>query len=229
MIAPSGRMNDETRLAADRHTEARVCMVATQIAARGVTAPRVLDAVLQVPRHRFVPPELEASAYEDRPLHIGFGQTISQPYIVALMTELLELGHQDRVLEIGTGSGYQAAILSVLAAEVVSVERNPQLAEQARKRLKALGYANVTVQTGDGTLGCPERAPFDAIVVTAGAPRVPESLQAQLTLTGRLVCPVGSRESQCLLKLVRSPTGIERYKHIPCMFVPLLGQEGWTD
>lgn len=202
-------------------------MLAHQIAARGVRNPHVLAAMASVPRHRFVPESLTDSAYEDHPLPIGGGQTISQPYIVALMTELLELGPEDRVLEVGTGSGYQAAILSHLAGEVYSVERQPDLAEKARAVLRELGLHNVHVLVGDGTLGLPAHAPYDAIIVTAGGPRLPPALLEQLALGGRLLCPVGDRHVQRLLKLVRTEEGYTELPSIDCVFVPLVGEAGW--
>jgi len=204
-------------------------MVESQIIARGVHDPRVLHALREIPRHRFVPAELQPHAYEDRPLNIGCGQTISQPYIVALMTQLLELRVTDRVLEVGTGSAYQAAVLAVLAAEVITIERQETLAERASERLVELGYANVTVVTGDGSLGYPSGAPFDAIIVTAAAPRVPPSLKAQLAPGGRLVCPTGARGFQSLTRLVRKGDDFEEHHDIRCVFVPLLGKEGWEE
>lgn len=204
-------------------------MVESQIAARGVADPAVLDAMRRVPRHHFVPQELRANAYEDAPLAIGEGQTISQPYMVALMTELLELGATDKVLEIGTGSGYQAAILGTLARQVVSVERLSDLADRAQQTLESLGIRNVLCQVGDGTLGWREEAPYDAIIVTAGAPCVPNALEDQLALGGRLVCPVGPRDSQQLIKRIRTPQGIHTETSIKCMFVPLIGAEGWGE
>jgi len=190
------------------HTEferERRRMVERQIAARDVHDPRVLDAMRRVPRHRFVPPERRDQAYADHPVLIGCDQTVSQPYIVAIMTELLALTPTDRVLEIGTGSGYQTAILAELAEDVVTVERHEALADSAQQRLDELGYDNVSVIAGDGTLGCPDRAPFDAILVTAAAPRVPTASCDQLTVGGRLVCPTGSRDLQTLRTLVRTP------------------------
>ena len=202
-------------------------MVKDQIVARGVKDPQVLDVLRRVPRHHFVLPETKRQAYEDHPVLIGCGQTISQPYMVALMTELLELKPQEKVLEIGTGSGYQTAILAELAAEVVSIERNEPLADRARACLESAGYDNVTVLVGDGTLGWPEDAPYDAILVTAGSPQLPSSLEAQLAMGGRLVCPVGSRDIQKLLKVVRTTEGFREEAGISCVFVPLLGAEGW--
>ena len=202
-------------------------MVDRQISARGVFAPRVVEAMRRVPRHCFVPAQFEAYAYEDHPLQIGLGQTISQPYMVAAMTELLALRPEDRVLEVGTGSGYQAAILSLLARDVVSIERHAGLAEEASARLQRLGYANVHVYSGDGTLGYAPGAPYDAIVVTAGSPRVPEALMNQLALGGRIVCPTGSRDLQQLVKRVRAPEGYSETTGIACIFVPLIGEQGW--
>jgi protein-L-isoaspartate(D-aspartate) O-methyltransferase len=203
-------------------------MLKKQIAARGIEDERVLGAMRRVPRHLFVPRESRAFAYEDHPVQIGHGQTISQPYMVALMTEMLKIGPTDRVLEIGTGSAYQAAILAELAAEVITVERNEDLAERARNCLLELGYANVSVIVGDGTLGYPARAPYDAIVVTAAGPSVPPSLKVQLAIGGRLVCPVGSREIQTLVTLLRTEDGFDENMGIGCVFVPLVGEEGWS-
>lgn len=204
-------------------------MVETQIAKRGVRSRRVLEAMRAVPRHLFVPPEQERSAYDDHPLQIGFGQTISQPYMVAAMTELLDLRPEDRVLEIGTGSGYQTAILAMLAREVISIERHPVLSEQAADRLAGLGYDNAVVHCGDGTLGWPEAAPYDAILVTAGSPTVPRALKEQLTVGGRLVCPTGSRDVQRLIRIVRTETGFTEAHGISCIFVPLIGEQGWPE
>lgn len=203
-------------------------MVREQIEARGVTDPRVLDAMRRVPRHLFVPPDYRDLAYSDGPLPIGHGQTISQPYIVAYMTALLRLKGDEKVLEIGTGSGYQAAVLAHLAREVHTVERIPALAEQARRRLEALGLTNVTVHISDGTLGLPELAPFDAILVTAAAPKVPQSLLDQLADGGRLVIPVGSRGVQYLERWLRFGDEFRRQVLDPVAFVPLIGEEGWS-
>lgn len=212
----------------DPYAGEREAMVRHQIASRGIADRRLLAALRAVPRHCFVPPEIQRRAYEDRPLEIGSGQTISQPYMVAKMTELLELTPQSRVLEIGTGSGYQAAVLAELVAEVISVERFPELAETARERLDALEYGNVTVVVGDGTLGWLELAPYDGIVVTAAAPAIPQALQSQLALGGRLVCPVGSRDLQQLKIVARDAEDhFTEHESIRCMFVPLVGREGW--
>lgn len=194
---------------------------------KGIRDPRVLSAMEKVPRHLFVLPEYLPWAYDDRPLPIGLGQTISQPYIVALSTEALELSGEEKVLEIGTGSGYQTAILAELAKEVFTVERLPELSWEARERLRKLGYRNVHFRIGDGTRGWPEEAPFSAILVTAAAPKVPQSLLAQLSEGGRLVIPVGGRFHQDLW-LVRKEGGRPVYEHLcPVSFVPLIGEEGW--
>jgi len=197
---------------------------------REVRDERLLAAFAQVPRERFVPPELQQFAYEDRPLPIGEDQTISQPLMVALMTQALALKGDEKVLEIGTGSGYQAALLSVLAREVVSVERIPRLAESAAKRLQELGYANVRVYVAHRALGWPEEAPYDAIIVTAGAPEPPPSLIDQLAINGRLVVPVGSRYMQQLVRVTKSDRGITLERLGECRFVPLIAPgEGWPE
>ena len=202
-------------------------MVEHQIAGRGVRDERVLAAMRAIPRHRFVPISLASHAYEDRPLPIGQGQTISQPYIVALMTELLKIGAEDRVLEIGAGSGYQAAILGYLAGEVISIERLPEIAEQARRHLRALGIENVTVICGDGTEGYPEKAPYDGIIITAAAPDVPQPLIDQLAEGGVLVAPVGSRELQTLVRVEKKGEKTVTTSHGGVCFVPLIGEHGW--
>jgi protein-L-isoaspartate(D-aspartate) O-methyltransferase len=205
----------------------RAKMVRNQIEARGVHDPRVLAAMRAVPRHRFVPAYQIASAYRDSPLPIGEGQTISQPYIVALMSEMLELTGDEKVLEIGTGSGYQAAILGQLAAEVISVERFESLAQEARARLQELGYHNVRVDVGDGSLGWPPDAPYDAIIVTAASPELPPPLEDQLAEGGRLVAPVGPRWTQHLVRVRRRKGKLHREKTIGVAFVPLIGTHGW--
>ena len=205
----------------------RESMVTNQIEMRGVRDPRVLDAMRAVPRHHFVPAFQAASAYHDAPLPIGQGQTISQPYIVALMTEMLELEGDERVLEVGTGSGYQAAILARLAAEVISVERFAALAQEARERLADLGVDNVQVVVGDGSLGWPEAAPYDAIVVTAASPEVPPPLEEQLAEGGRLVVPIGQRWTQSLVRVRRKGGRLKRETTISVAFVPLIGAHGW--
>jgi protein-L-isoaspartate(D-aspartate) O-methyltransferase len=198
-----------------------------ELQALGISDPKVLAAMARVPRHLFVPPELRPYAYDDRPLPIGHGQTISQPYIVALSTQALALTPQDRVLEIGTGSGYQTAVLAELAGEVFTVERLPELSREAQRRLTALGYRNVKFKVGDGTKGWPEEAPFSAILVTAAAPQVPPSLVDQLAEGGRLVIPLGGRTSQDLWLLIKRKGRLEREYLCPCTFVPLIGEEGW--
>lgn len=213
----------------DEYAAQREQMVRGQIEARGVRDERVLAAMRAVPRHLFVPAYQAGAAYHDTPLAIGQGQTISQPYIVALMTELLELADHERVLEIGTGSGYQAAILAQLAAEVITVERFPSLAQEARERLARLGYDNVRVEVGDGSLGWPEGAPYDAIIVTAASPEMPEPLLDQLADGGRLVVPVGPRWTQHLVRVRRQGGTFRRESLIGVAFVPLIGQHGWQD
>jgi protein-L-isoaspartate(D-aspartate) O-methyltransferase len=204
-------------------------MVEVQIEGRGVHDPAVLAAMARVPREAFVPDDLARLAYADRPLPIGAGQTISQPYIVAAMTEALRLQPRDRVLEVGTGSGYSAAVLATIVAEVFTIEVVEDLAESARRRLGDLGYANVHVRHGDGSVGWPEHAPYDAIVVTAGSPDVPPSLLRQLAIDGRLVMPVGPLRSQRLIRIVRSGEDTyEREVLEEVAFVPLIGAEGWT-
>jgi protein-L-isoaspartate(D-aspartate) O-methyltransferase len=198
----------------------RQAMVETQIRDRGVADPRVLAAMTKVPRHLFVRESDIAAAYEDHPLDIGFGQTISQPYIVAFMSEALSVGAADKVLEIGTGSGYQAAVLGELAREVFTIEIVPQLAERSSALLKTLGYSNVRVRAGDGYAGWPEQAPFDAIIVTAAPDHVPQPLVDQLRVGGRLVIPVGRVEQQ-LLVMARVPGGLKEERRLPVRFVPL--------
>jgi protein-L-isoaspartate(D-aspartate) O-methyltransferase len=215
--------HDEYRLQRER-------MVEQQIRRRGVRNPRVLAAMGRVPRERFVPGNLRRCAYGDHPLAIGEGQTISQPYMVALMTELLDPCDTDRVLEVGTGSGYQTAILAELAAEVFTVERIPRLAEEARRRLEALGVENVRFRCGDGTAGWPEEAPFDRIIVTAAAPRLVEPLLDQLAPGGRLVIPVGGRYFQTLQLVEKDRDGTVRTRDEGgCVFVKLIGRYGWSD
>jgi protein-L-isoaspartate(D-aspartate) O-methyltransferase len=203
--------------------EARETMVREQIEARGVRDPRVLAAMRKVPRQEFVPVDVRTMAYADTPLPIGFGQTISQPYVVAFMSEALEIKPEDRVLEIGTGSGYQAAVLALLAREVYSIEIVEPLARQAEERLKRLGYENVRVRAGDGYQGWPEAAPFDAIVVTAAPDHVPQVLVNQLREGGRLVLPVG-RYEQDLIRIRRTSKGTTRESLLPVRFVPMTGE-----
>ena len=206
-----------------RTTQARERMLREQIEARGVTDARVLAALRAVPRHELVPEAQRDYAYEDRPLPIGHGQTISQPYIVALMSEALELDENERVLEIGTGSGYQAAVLGELAREVYSIEIVAPLAERAKLDLARLGYDNVQVRQGDGYRGWPEQAPFDAIVVTAAPEHVPQALVDQLAVGGRLVIPVG-RGVQELLRITRDEQGVHEERLLGVRFVPMTGE-----
>lgn len=190
---------------------------------------RVLNAMTRVRRELFVPSSSRHLAYEDRPLPIGEGQTISQPFIVALMTQALELVGTEKVLEVGTGSGYQAAILAELAREVITVERLQKLANTARRTLEKLGYTNVKVHSVEKTLGWPAEAPYDAIMVTAGAPRIPQELIDQLTVGGRLVIPVGSHWEQDLLQVVKQKEGFTAKNLTPCRFVPLIGEHAWRE
>jgi protein-L-isoaspartate(D-aspartate) O-methyltransferase len=213
----------------DGREKERLRMVETQIAARGVRDERVLSAMREVPRHLFVPESYQTEAYNDSPLPIGKGQTISQPYIVAVMTELLRLMPTDKVLEIGSGSGYQAAILGKLAQTVVTVERIPEVAEIARANLARVGITNVTMATGNGTIGYPEGAPFDGILITAATPSVPAPLIDQMSEGGRLVAPVGSRDLQELVRLTRQGERITRELFGGVVFVPLLGEHGWQE
>jgi protein-L-isoaspartate(D-aspartate) O-methyltransferase len=207
----------------DPFATARQRMVEEQIAARGVRDPAVLAALGEVPRHLFVPDSARHQAYADHPLQIGDGQTISQPFIVAYMTEAITPRATDRVLEVGTGSGYQAAILATIVAEVYSIEIISALAEQAARRLHDLGYDNVTVRTGDGFAGWPEMAPFDAILVTAAPDTVPPPLLEQLKVGGNLVIPVGVGDQQ-LVRWTRTASGFERETLLPVRFVPMTGQ-----
>ena len=206
---------------------ARRRMVDQQLTARGITDPRVAAAFRKVPRHLFVPPDLEESAYEDRPLPIGSAQTISQPYMVALMTSQLRLQGHERVLEIGTGSGYQTAILAELALEAFSVERLPELLSAAKTRLEMLGSSNVHLLPADGSLGWAEHAPYDAIIVTAAAPEVPAPLLEQLGTGGRLVLPIGGPEGQTLARIEKRNGKVLREDIARCIFVPLVGEHGW--
>jgi protein-L-isoaspartate(D-aspartate) O-methyltransferase len=202
-------------------------MVRTQLAQRGIDDERVLVAMAEVPRHLFVPEDLREQAYQDRALPIEEQQTISQPFIVALMAQALALHTGDRVLEIGAGSGYAAAVLSRLAAEVYTIERWPSLAEKAQQRLRELGYANVHVFVGDGTAGLPEHAPFDGIIVAAAAPWAPKPLREQLADGGRLVIPVGGRDEQLLLRMTRQGDQVRTERLSGVRFVPLIGAHAW--
>lgn len=207
----------------------RLAMVEEQLRRRGIRDGRVLEAMSKVPRHIFVPDQYKSSAYEDRPLPIGEGQTISQPYMVAIMTQSLELKGNERVLEIGTGSGYQTAILAELAREVCTIERIAILLQRAKSILQLLGYENISFLVGDGTKGWPEKAPFDGIIVTAGAPEIPQTLLTQLNEGGRLVIPVGPRYTQTLYRVTRCGRSYKEEDITGCVFVPLVGEYGWKD
>ena len=207
----------------------RLAMVEYQLVRRGITDPRVLETMAKVPRHFFVSAAYQEAAYEDRPLPIGEGQTISQPYMVAIMTQSLQLRGEERVLEIGTGSGYQTAILADLANEVYTVERLPALIQKAHKTLQSLEYENIFFFMGDGSKGWPGKAPFDGIIVTAGAPEIPETLKDQLAEGGRLVIPVGPRYSQTLYRVTRRGNRYSEEDITGCVFVPLLGDFGWKE
>lgn len=203
-------------------------MVEQQVKSRGVADQRVLDAMLEVPRHLYVESGLQDQAYSDFPLPIGHKQTISQPFIVAFMTEALQLTEGERVLEIGTGSGYQAAVLSRLVRQVYTVERVADLARNARKALDASGSYNVHIRVNDGTCGWEDQAPFDAIITTAGAPNVPDALKQQLEIGGRLVIPVGSLGQQVLYRITRVTADVYNEEQLlDCRFVPLIGRHGW--
>lgn len=208
----------------------REMMVERQIARRGIDNPRLLAAMRQVPREVFVPAELRELAYEDRPLPVEGGQTISQPYIVARMIEAAAVGAGDRVLEIGVGSGYASAIMSRLAAHVFAIDRLAELAALARVRMERLGYDNVSIRTGDGTEGWPDQAPFDAILVAAGGPTIPPPLCEQLAVGGRLIIPVGESSEQQLVRVIRTDENtFETQKLEAVRFVPLIGAHGWKN
>jgi len=209
--------------------EMRERMVREQLIGRGISDEKVLDAFKKIPRHKFVQEELRGSAYNDYPLPIGDGQTISQPYMMALMTECLGLKGGERVLEIGTGSGYQLAILAEIAKEVYSVERLEDLANTASGALTDLGYTNFEIKVGDGTLGWEEHRPYDGIIVTAGAPKIPNSLIRQLKDGGRLVIPVGGEFGQVLTITQKSGDTVKIRQVCGCVFVPLIGKEGWVN
>lgn len=204
-------------------------MVQRQLVSRGIRDKRVLAAMEEVPRHLFVDEALRNEAYDDNPLPIGDGQTISQPFMVAVMTELLETTGDERVLEIGTGSGYQAAVLSRLCRWVFTIERIRRLSERAQKTLRSCGYENVSFMVGDGTRGWASQSPFDGMIVTAGAPGIPDILVEQLTKGGRLVIPVGDRFSQTLKLVIKTKTGIKVENHTGCRFVDLIGKFGWSE
>ena len=228
------KMTDAKGRDDDREVE-RLRMVSDQIEKRGVHDSRVLAVMGKVHRHRFLPEKEQPGAYKDGPLSIGFGQTISQPYMVAVMTECLGLRRGDKVLEIGTGSGYQTAVLAEVVGtgegggRVYTVERIETLSRAAAEVLAVLGYDTIAFAVRDGSTGWEEKAPFDAILVTAGAPEIPPSLVEQLVVGGRIVIPVGSRFHQTLLKVVRKEDGTRQEKNIGCIFVPLIGEEGWND
>ena len=205
----------------------RNVMVDTQIISRGVKDPRVIAAMRKVPRHLFMDESSRYKAYDDMALPVGEGQTISQPYMVAVMTELLGLGGDEKVLEIGTGSGYQAAVLAELSRELYTIERIQSLSDRAREVIAELGYSNIHMKVGDGTLGWPEAAPFDRILITAAAPSVPEPLVNQLSEGGILVAPVGDRFSQQLVRLLKQKGNLLKEYQTPCVFVPLVGKHGW--
>jgi protein-L-isoaspartate(D-aspartate) O-methyltransferase len=218
----------DTELLFDSSAAERRLMIESQIRKRGVSSPRVLEAMASVRRHEFVPLEFRNDAYADKPVPIGEGQTISQPYMVAAMTEALELTGSERVLEIGTGSGYQAAVLSVLVSQVLTVESHTSLALAAQDRLTNLGYTNVHVHNGDGSAGFPDAAPYDAILVTAGAPGIPQIFASQLRDGGRLVIPVGDRDNQELVRAQMENGQLKSRVLFNCKFVPLLGRYGWN-
>ena len=211
------------------YTAERLVMIRAQLQRRGLTDTRILQAMREVPRHAFVPAEWRHQAYSDRPLPIADDQTISQPYMVAIMTQSLMLQGHECVLEVGTGSGYQAAVLSRLAAQVYTIEYFPNLAKRARAILQRLGYTNVQVITGDGGLGLPAYAPYHGILVAAAAPHIPQALLGQMAEGGHLVIPVGSITSQELMIITRHGDDYPQTRSVSCRFVPLLGQEGWAE
>ena len=219
---------DSSELLFDASSAERRMMIETQIRKRGVSSPRVLEAMASVRRHEFVPVKFRNHAYADKPLPIGEGQTISQPYMVAAMTEALELDGSERVLEIGTGSGYQAAVLSLLARQVITVENHTSLALAAQERLTKLGYSNVHVHNGDGSAGFPDSAPYDAILVTAGAPEIPRVFAGQLREGGRVVIPVGDRDHQELVRAQMENGELKSRILFSCKFVLLQGRYGWS-
>lgn len=218
----------DTNLVFDASAPERRLMIETQIRKRGVTSPQVLAAMGAVPRHEFVPAQFRSQAYADKPLAIGEGQTISQPYMVAAMTEAMELDGSECVLEIGTGSAYQAAVLSLIVRQVVTIESHTSLALAAQERLNRLGFTNVHVHNGDGSAGFPEAAPYDAIVVTAGAPEIPQLFASQLREGGRIVIPVGTQKVQELMVAQKTNGQLATRALFSCQFVPLLGRYGWS-
>jgi protein-L-isoaspartate(D-aspartate) O-methyltransferase len=228
VVDSPGESGNRTQVTGDRFEEARREMVGRQIRARGIHSLPVLDAMASVPRHLFVPPGHVAEAYTDSPLAIGAGQTISQPYMVAAMADALLLNGTEKVLEVGGGSGYQAAVLSLLAREVIAVESQSVLADAALERLTHLGYRNVRIETGDGSIGWIADAPYDAILVTAGAPAIPPPLIEQLAEGGRLVIPIGPAEQQELVRVVKRDGCVSKESLLACRFVPLVGRHGWS-
>lgn len=228
MLPLTQQKNQDFNMEWERADE-RAEMVQTQIRSRGISDQRVLRAMEIVPRHLFTPLDQSSLAYSDHPLPIGYGQTISQPYIVARMTELLHPQPGDTILEIGTGSGYQAAIMATIGARVISLERIPAVADAARANLKKAQITDVTVHLSDGTIGWTEGAPYNGILITAAAPSVPPPLLSQLVPNGRLVAPVGSADLQVLLRLTRREENIEEERFESVRFVPLIGKFGWTD
>ena len=213
----------------DHFKKLREAMIKDQLVSRGIFDKLVLDAMKKVPRERFLPKTLEEAAYDDCALPIGEGQTISQPYMVAIMTEKLGLSGGEKVLEIGTGSGYQAAVLAEIASEVITIERIPAIAEKARKLFDELGYKNIKVIVGDGTLGIPQVAPFGGVMVTAGAPSLPKPLVEQLSDGGKLVIPVGETFEQTLTVVTKHGNKLDIERSIGCVFVPLVGKYGWKE
>jgi protein-L-isoaspartate(D-aspartate) O-methyltransferase len=211
----------------NRYEQLRERMVATQIEARGVKDARVLEAMRRVPRHHFVEEALWERSYDDHPLPIGEGQTISQPYMVAVMTEALKLKGSEKILEIGTGSGYQTAIIAELSEQVFTIERIDKLTKMARRNLDRLGYTNVVFRTGDGTIGWQDQAPFGGILVTAGAPAVPKFLFQQLAEGGRMVVPIGGMHGQELVVIQKKDGQPVKKRYFGCVFVPLIGKDGW--
>jgi len=228
-VAEVNTKNCPKPLSADPYVDERESMVEMQIRRRGVKDEQVLRVMRIVPRHEFVPAQSRGFAYADEPLAIGGGQTISQPYIVASMTAALRLCGSERVLDIGTGCGYQAAVLSLLSREVYSVECRAELAKAAAERLERLGFHNVQVHCGDGSLGLKEFAPYDAILVAAAAPSFPEPLLDQLNDGGRMIAPIGTEDHQDLLLVIRHGGDYSMERHEPCRFVPLVGRHGWKD
>ena len=204
-------------------------MIDSQLKSRGISSFEVLRAMSVVPREKFVSSEFIEAAYNDGPLSIGSGQTISQPYMVAMMTEALMLSNNGKVLEIGTGSGYQSAVLREITTEVYSIERISSLVEKARKVLFSLGYSDLVIRVGDGTLGWPEESPFDAIIVTSGSPKVPETLLSQLKDGGRMVIPVGSISHQRIIRITKKEGNFNKEELLSCVFVPLIGEHGWRE